>query len=95
MEKQEAIKIAAGFQAGAISCANAHLGFDITADRLTQSQAKKFHKFVEPLLTRVYAQVSTNSEKVKELENVYATTMPDELLCYLLKEELTSQAAQV
>ena len=75
------------YNMGAISCASAHLGFDIDADKLTKVQAKKFHKFVTPLLEKACKRLEGNEEKMNELEKVYTNTMPSELLAYLLKEE--------
>lgn len=90
MEKQEAIKALALYQVGAIHCASAHLGFDLYADKLTKTQAKKFHKFITPLLSKVCQRLEGDEKEMEELVRVYQETMPPTLLCYLLKKEFTS-----
>ncbi len=89
MEKQEALRALALYQVGAIHCASAHLGFDISADKLTKTQAKKFHKFITPLLAKVCKRMEGDENKLDELERVYTETMPSTLLCYLLEKEFT------
>ena len=64
-----------------------NLGFDIDTDKLTKTQAKKFYKFVTPLLESACKRLEGNQEKLDELEDVYANTMPPDLLAYLLKED--------
>ena len=86
-KKEIAEMFVAMYNMGAITCASAHLGFDIDADKLTKIQAKKFHKFVMPLLEGFCKRFEGNQEKMDELEDVYANTMPADLLAYLLKED--------
>jgi glutaminase len=76
------------FNAGAITVTSLHLGFDIEGP-LTESQASKFHEFVKPLLVKKYARIKEDKAKVAEFESLYSSTMPDELLTYLLKDELS------
>ena len=68
--------------------ASAHLGFDLTAEPLTLAQAKKFHKFVKPVLVKLHERIKDDDKKVAEFSSVYEGTTPSELLGYLLKEEV-------
>ena len=77
------------FNDGAIMMASLHLGFDITVP-LTVAQAEEFHEFIKPLLVRAWGRIKDNKEKSDELESIYNSTMADELLKYLIKEEMTS-----
>ena len=96
MEKQEALTSLRMFELGVISLASAHLGFEIAPDGgLTESQAKKFHKFVKPLLVTAHNRVKGNEEKTAELQSVYLNTMPAELLVYLLKEQFIFESEKV
>jgi hypothetical protein len=96
MDKQEALKMLRLFELGAISVVSAHLDFDIESDDgLTETQAEKFHKFVKPLLVRAYDRVKGDERKLDELQSVYSSVAPADLLCYLLKEQFTSQLSQV
>jgi hypothetical protein len=96
MDKQEAFKMLRLFELGAISMASAHLNFDIESDDgLTETQAEKFHKFVKPLLVKTYERVKGDEKKLAEFQSVYLSVAPADLLCYLLKEQFTSQLSQV
>jgi hypothetical protein len=90
MNKKESAKmLITMFNNGAIMMASLHLGFDITVP-LTVKQAGEFHEFIKPLLVRACWRTKDNKEKTDELEAIYNSTTPNELLEYLLKEEMVS-----
>jgi hypothetical protein len=76
------------FISGATIVASLHLGFDVEGP-LTTTQAKQFHKFVKPMLKNLYETVLKGDEiRLAEFESLYNNSMPNELLEYLLKQDL-------
>ena len=77
------------FISGAIILSSLHLGFDIE-EPLTTAQAKKFHKFIKPLLVNLYeTKLKGDKEKLDEFESFYHNSTPSDLLKYLLKQDLS------
>jgi len=79
------------FEEGAVALASAYLGFRVDGP-LSQGQAEKFHKFVLPIMGRVYGRIKGDSENEKSFKDFYERSTPAEFLLFLLRNEVIDEA---